>query len=318
LTHCLLKRNLISKAADLFESIDTKEAKKLQMLYDYTKVFLAFHTGKAKADKEAKLAKKYTTMELPASVKKKWEEVQDQIAQANKKENAKDPSSADAIFLKDQQEAKRKAAQPFLDFTPQDDHTIVIEHRNISEITINFYRTDLELLFSMQPFQEENVSYRLMIPNLSETVPLEEDGKIRNGETVIQLPDLLRKQNTIVEMLSGTGDLSVRKVHFDNEIDVQVSQDIGEIRVLESKSRQPKPGAYCKVYGQNIRDHKHMFFKDGYTDVRGRFDYRTLSTDQIRSTQKLAILISTEKMGSIIKEIKVPLEFITKTNLFED
>merc|ERR1712083_951956 len=61
---------------------------------------------------------------------------------------------------------------------------------------------------------------------------------------------------------------------------------------------------------------KYMFFKDGYSDVRGRFDYRTLSTDQIRSTQKLAILISTEKMGSIIKEIKVPLEFITKTNLF--
>merc|ERR550534_1727710 len=166
------------------------------MIYDYVKVYLSFHDGSQ--DKHVDTVKKYANMNLPFTVKKRWEDILEQISHSKRtSKNNKDPTYSDDIFLKQQEEAKRKAAQPFLDFTPQDDgsHTIVIEHRNIPSITINFYRTDLELMFSMQPFQDENVSYRLMMPNLSQTISLMEKGEIRNGETVIQLPDLLKKEN---------------------------------------------------------------------------------------------------------------------------
>merc|ERR1712039_901127 len=103
-----------------------------------------------------------------------------------------------------------------------------------------------------------------------------------------------------------------------NEIKVHVSREIGELRVLHSKTNEPIEKAYCKVYAQNIRDDSIAFYKDGYTDVRGRFDYRFLSTDQLRSSKRLSVLVSTESHGSVIKEITVPMSMLTTTNLFTE
>lgn len=152
------------------------------------------------------------------------------------------------------------------------------------------------------------------MPNMTETLGLVESGSIISGETQIQLPDVLRGENTIVEMIAG--DVKVCKVNYDNEIIVQHSKDTGEIRVLQRNSRSPIERAYCKVYAQSIRDGSSKFYKDGYSDCRGRFDYRYLSTDQLRDSRRLSILISTEKFGSAIQEVSIPNEFLTRSYLF--
>merc|ERR550525_1892221 len=107
---------------------------------------------------------------------------------------------------------------------------------NVSEITVNFYRTELELMFSMYPFQDENVSYKLMRPNMSETL----EG-MHDGTTAIGLPELLRAENTIVEMVTKTkeGTIKVTKVAYDNQIDVTLSNAVGQVRVLHSETREP-------------------------------------------------------------------------------
>ena len=48
------------------------------------------------------------------------------------------------------------------------------------------------------------------------------------------------------------------------------------------------------------------FFKDGYTDLRGRFDYGQLSGKDISTVEKFSIFIQHEEYGSIVKEAKVP------------
>merc|ERR1719204_2635616 len=101
------------------------------------------------------------------------------------------------MFLKGQELMRLEAMKPHLDFYPQDDHTILIEHRNVKEITVNFYRTELELMFSMYPFQDENVSYKLMLPNIHHMLEVD-----HNGTTEIELPAKLRGENTIVVMSS--------------------------------------------------------------------------------------------------------------------
>jgi len=305
LTNYLLLRNLITKAKTVFDSADAGVAQKsYPMVYDYMSIYLNFHTGKAQ--KLAKTAQKYADMNLVQSVKRKWEKVIEQL------QHRKDPSLSDAMFLKTQERLKMEAMKPHLDFFPQDDHTLLIEHRNVSEITVNFYRTELELMFSMYPFQDENVSYKLMLPNMSETL----EG-MHDGTTSIGLPELLRDENTIVEMITTTkeGSIKVTKVAYDNQIDVTVSNAVGQVRVLHSETRHPISQAYVKVYAQNIRDGSICFYKDGYTDVRGRFDYRTLSTDQLRGSRRLAILIQTENYGSLIKEVDVPRDMQTRVNL---
>jgi hypothetical protein len=39
------------------------------------------------------------------------------------------------------------------------------------------------------------------------------------------------------------------------------------------------------------------FYKDGYTDLRGRFDYASLSTSSIDTIEKFAIFIMSDDLG---------------------
>jgi len=44
------------------------------------------------------------------------------------------------------------------------------------------------------------------------------------------------------------------------------------------------------------------FYKDGYTDIRGRFDYVSLNTSDIKAVTKFALFIMSDSNGSLIRE----------------
>ena len=44
------------------------------------------------------------------------------------------------------------------------------------------------------------------------------------------------------------------------------------------------------------------FYKDGYTDRRGRFDYVSLSTGQLDTVARFAILVLSEGHGAVVKQ----------------
>lgn len=47
--------------------------------------------------------------------------------------------------------------------------------------------------------------------------------------------------------------------------------------------------------------------QDGYTDMRGRFDYASLTTpEQLNSTARFALLVSSETDGAVTTEAKPP------------
>lgn len=49
------------------------------------------------------------------------------------------------------------------------------------------------------------------------------------------------------------------------------------------------------------------FLKDGYTDIRGYFDYYSVSTDVAERTSNLSIFIDKEGYGSCIRETEPPI-----------
>jgi hypothetical protein len=55
-----------------------------------------------------------------------------------------------------------------------------------------------------------------------------------------------------------------------------------------------------------MKDGSVGFYKDGYTDLRGRFDYVSLNTDELDRVEKFAMLILSEKSGAIVKEASPP------------
>ena len=61
-----------------------------------------------------------------------------------------------------------------------------------------------------------------------------------------------------------------------------------------------------------------VFFKDGYTDLRGRFDYASANSSDLDCVEKFALFVMsdqlgsessqkfTENIGSLMKEVKPP------------
>ena len=63
--------------------------------------------------------------------------------------------------------------------------------------------------------------------------------------------------------------------------------------------------AYVKVYARNDGGGVG-FYKDGYTDLRGAFDYASLSTDELDRVERFAILVMSDEHGALIREAAPP------------
>ena len=160
---------------------------------------------------------------------------------------------------------------------------------------------DIELLFSRKPFVSRDQGASPVIkPNLSQTVELDN----RQGSYVVKLPKDLQNKNVLVEVQSE--GIARSTVVTANALQVDVAAPYGQIQVLAQKGRAPVEGAYVKVYAKH-RDGSIKFFKDGYTDLRGRFDYATLSTSDLSSTSRFAILVLDDELGAIVRETIPPV-----------
>jgi hypothetical protein len=48
------------------------------------------------------------------------------------------------------------------------------------------------------------------------------------------------------------------------------------------------------------------FYKDGYTDLCGRFDYATFSTDDLDRVERFALLVVDDDAGATVLEAAPP------------
>ena len=75
------------------------------------------------------------------------------------------------------------------------------------------------------------------------------------------------------------------------------------------KVADQKGNALTKVYVKwfsKSTNGEVSFFKDGYTDIRGRFDYVSLNTSDLKGVQKFALFIMSDSHGSLIRECNPP------------
>ena len=106
-----------------------------------------------------------------------------------------------------------------------------------------------------------------------------------------------------MEIVAGSS--SVAKPYFANTLNVTVVENYGRLEVLEAKSGKPVPRAYIKVYARNAAG-KAVFYKDGYTDLRGKFDYASISTNGLDGTSRFALLVMSENNGALVREAVPP------------
>ena len=81
-------------------------------------------------------------------------------------------------------------------------------------------------------------------------------------------------------------------------------EQYGRLQVRHAKTGQPLSKVYVKVYAQTPQGAK--FFKDGYTDLRGKFDYASLSTDELERVSAFSVLVLNDEFGATIREAAPP------------
>ena len=202
---------------------------------------------------------------------------------------------------RDQQQAKLAASSPILDLEIVGGE-VSITHRNLGTARVNYYVMDLEFLFSANPFIDNDTErFRFVKPNHSHEVKLVGE----DVQTSFPLPGQLQNENVLVEVVGG--GQSKARAHFANQLGVTVASAYGRLQVRLAGSDKPLPKTYIKVYAR-LSDGEVRFYKDGYTDLRGKFDYASLSAEEpdIDQVDRFAILAMHEAFGAVVEEVAPP------------
>ena len=91
---------------------------------------------------------------------------------------------------------------------------------------------------------------------------------------------------------------------YANELKVSLSENFGQLQVRHAATTARSPRTYVKVYAEV--NGRAAFYKDGYTDLRGQFDYASLSTDDLNGATRFAILVLSDEHGAVVKEAQPP------------
>jgi hypothetical protein len=77
------------------------------------------------------------------------------------------------------------------------------------------------------------------------------------------------------------------------------------VRITHAHSAKPLSKVYVKVYAR-MRGGSVRFYKDGYTDLRGRFDYTSLNTNDLDHVERFSLLILSDEHGAVVREANPP------------
>jgi len=230
-----------------------------------------------------------------------FEEIEDQIFEYEGKEVICDIDSLIDEEKKKKQMVKNLiTALPTLGFTIEN-KALQIQHSNIDQITIKFYLIDLEILFSRTPFiKSKTDDFSFVQPNYVSQIKLNLSTK--QELITFRIPDEFISKNVFIEVSSI--NKKAFETYFSTSLKVTISENLGEIKIADNQLK-PLPKVYVKCYA-SMNDGSIKFYKDGYTDLRGKFNYILLNTDQLKIVTKFAVFIMHDEFGSIIKECNPP------------
>jgi len=314
----LFLQNRVEEALARFKAIDAaKLPTKIQ--HDYFQCYAAFYEGDLAAARG--LAAKYADHSVPrwktlfADVTTQLDEIEGKAA---KGEMTDKPD-------REKQQTELAATEPSFDFKVGN-KTIALSWKNLGEVTLNYYLMDPEFSFSSNPFVSQDAGrFSIIKPNKTATQTLPKD----QATLDVALPGEFAKANVLVEVL-GAGQRKTQAYHA-NTLKLTLTENYGRLETRDSSTEKPLPKAYVKVYAK-LNNGTVRFFKDGYTDLRGRFDYASLNGPEngaspptpyepapangldyqmlkpaeLNNVEKLAILILSDTHGATTKEVNPP------------
>jgi hypothetical protein len=197
-----------------------------------------------------------------------------------------------------QRQGQLAATEPGFEFTLEA-QKINLSWQNLAGVRVNYYLMDVELLFSRNPFvQQFGSQFATIRPNATQEVRL----PAGQSRLTVPLPAELAGRNVLVEVSAAGKTRALPS--YAHALEVRMLENYGQLRVADAAGRAV-PKVYVKVYAR-LADGQVKFYKDGYTDHRGRFDYASVSTPERVPVSRFAVLALSEERGALIREAAPP------------
>ena len=290
--------SITAKISQKINPKDMKDGSSMKLQYDYMVAYLDFFTGLNTGFKIARsIAKQYEQYPVIA-----WRvlftEILDQLNEFDGAEEPEYEIDQEDEEKKIQNMKKSKMLEPYLEWEI-DGKQISVEYANITKVKIKYYVIDLEVLFSRAPFlMKNNEDLANAKPIKVEEYELESNLKSCKFNIAEEFYD----QNVMIEVHGESKQQFL--TYYSNSMKVHIIDDFGELKVTD-KEDKILPKVYIKVIAQNSNG-TTKFFKDGYTDIRGKFEYAQINSKSISGIQKFAILVMSDSHGALTKEARPP------------
>ena len=299
----LILQQRIKEATTIYEKINKNNIvgnnlTSLELQYDYLTAYLDFSNGYPKFEKAREIMKKYKDIAI-SSWKNMFNEIEDQLNEYDKKYDFDEKITEEEkeVLKKEKHKAELEEALNI----ELKDQEININYKNISNITVKYYLIDIEILFSRSPFvKKTKVDFALVKPQKIETIKVENEKK--ENKYLLKIPEELKNKNFFIEVSSGKK--KENEIYNSSLLQYSVIESIGEIKVKDPEGNS-LPKVYVKCFCET-NSGAIKFYKDGFTDLRGKFDYVSLNTDLVSEVKKFSILMVSEKYGSIIATCNPP------------
>jgi hypothetical protein len=288
-TYYQLLQDRIEEALATYDRVNPANIE-MKLQYDYCTAYLDFFTGEHAEARQ--IAMKHANHPVDrwrntfATIVQQLDEAEGKGSKAINPENRNETQGILA------------ATEPSFEFLVEAKQ-VKLDYQNVKTIRVNYYEMDVELLFSRNPFQQVSGQFNSIRPNLSQEIEVPADKKT----IALDLPPELANRNVLVEIVAG--GLTKTQAYYAHSLSLQVIENYGQVKVTQQASGKPVPKAYVKVYAQ-MGNGQVKFYKDGYTDIRGRFDYASLSTNDLDGAQKFSLLVLSDEYGAMVREATPP------------
>ncbi|MEP6670826.1 MAG: hypothetical protein ABJF10_16835 [Chthoniobacter sp.] len=318
----LFLQDRVEEALARFHTI-APEALPTRLQHDYFRCYAAFYEEQPAVARG--LAQQYA--DYPVD---RWRKLFAEVgAQLDEIEGKPAVRPGDDQPNREKQQGDLAATEPSFDFKVES-RQIALTWKNLRDVSIRYYLMDPEFLFSASPFvTQDSGRFSIIKPTRTDVQALPE-GK---DQLSIPLPAEFTKANVLVEIL-GAGQRKAQTYHA-NTLKLTLAESYGRLETRDDVQNKPVSKAYVKVYAR-LHNGTVRFFKDGYTDLRGRFDYASLNSSdsagegapmprggtasgagmnyqmlspaELGQVERFAILLMSESHGADVREAAPPAQ----------
>ena len=304
----MLMQDRIEETITIFPNIKKSDlqGRELEINYDYLTAYLDLYSDDTEFKTGRTICERYITYPV-ISWRNRFIDLANQIAEVDGE------VGIDKIMTEEDQTAGEKDLKGTVEYLKAElkegDGTIRLQTKNISKLLIYYHKIDIEVMFSENPFllsqsnaNQQNTELASIKAHKTETLLISGDSKSEYEISSIEIPQELANSNIVIQV-KGENQSQVLR-YFPSQMKIYILESIGEIKVKHEN--KPLSKVYVKCFARKSQTSNAQFYKDGYTDLRGTFDYASLLLEKNSDFFEFALMVYSEEFGGLIQVVKPP------------